>query len=354
MGSPSLDICTYNSIPEGSWIELSGGEGSGKTLLSFLMAADYRRKELKKPEEERRHILFVDCEHTLDKEWAMTSAHYDVDAPDIKTIYLAPTGQSAEQIFDMVRDFVTTGQIGLIIFDSLTAISPQQVNDESFEKKEMGGIAKPLGDFVKRCTGLFARYKTTFIGINGSIMNLSGYGNPETTGGGTYWRRACSLRLRVKKGAYIDEDGNELKSTAENPAGVIIETALLKAKFCRSDRRLGRCHLYFRKGIDLLQDTIEVAINLGLIDDSVQGTYRLVDPITGEILKDEEGNDLKIRGRKNIRPYFEAHPDLWKNLYDKVYEQISETSNENIKSFEELLNINVQEAFAVNFEEEER
>ncbi len=354
LGSPSLDICTYNSIPEGSWIELSGGEGSGKTLLSFLMAADYSKKEKEKPEEERRHILFVDCEHTFDKEWAMISAHYDVDAQDIQTIYLAPTGQSAEQIFDMVRDFVTSGQIGLVIFDSLTAIAPQLTNEESFEKKDMGGIAKPLADFVKRCTGLFSRYKTTFIGINGSIMNIGGYGNPETTGGGTYWRRACSLRLRVRKGAYLDEDGNELKSTAENPAGVIIETALLKAKFCRSDRRLGRCHLYFRRGVDLLQDTIEVAINLGLIDDSVQGSFKLIDPTTGEVLKDEEGNDLKIRGKKNLRPYFEGHPQLWKDLYDKVYEKISEKQDTDIKSFEELLNMNVQESFNVNFEEEER
>lgn len=353
LGSPSLDICTYNSIPEGSWIELSGGEGSGKTLLAFLMASDYSKKELKKPQDERRNILFVDCEHTLDKEWAMTSAHYDVDAQDIKTIYLAPTGQSAEQIFDMVRDLVTTGEIGLVIFDSLTAIAPQLTNDESFEKKDMGGISKPLGDFVKRCTGLFARYRTTFVGINGSIMNIGGYGNPETTGGGTHWRRACSLRLRVRKGKFLDEDGTELSSSAENPAGVVIETALLKSKFCRSDRRLGRCHLYFRQGIDLLQDTIEVAINLGLIDDSVQGSFKLIDPNTGEVLKDDSGNELKIRGRKNIRPYFEEHPQLWKDLYDKVYAMISEKQDTNIKSFEELLNVDVQKAFDVNFAEEE-
>ena len=126
-----------------------------------------------------------------------------MNAEDIKTIYLTPTGQSAEQIFDMVREFVQSGKIGLIIFDSLTAIAPQQTNEESFEKKDMGGLAKPLADFVKRCTGLFNKYKTTFIGINGNIMNISGYGNPETTAGGTYWKRACSLRLKVKKGTQL-------------------------------------------------------------------------------------------------------------------------------------------------------
>lgn len=308
IGSPSLDFCTYNSIPEGIFIEISGAEGSGKTLLSFLIASDYSKKELLKPEEERRHILFVDAEGTADPEWSYIATHYDMNAQDIKTIYLTPTGQSAEQIFDMVREFVQSGQIGLVIFDSLTAIAPQQTNEESFEKKDMGGLSKPLGDFVKRCTGLFNKYKTTFIGIMGNIQNISGYGNPETTPGGTYWRRACSLRLKAKRGTYFDEDGNDLKSSAENPAGHVIEVALLKSKFCRSDRKLGRTHLHYRKGIDILWDTIEVAINLGLIDDSVQGSFKLINPETGEILTDDEGNELKIRGKKNLKPYFEEHP----------------------------------------------
>ena len=88
------------------------------------MAADYSRKESKKPEEDRRHILFVDCEGTLDPEWCYTAAHYDVNSSVIKTYYLTPTGQSAEQIFDMIREFVSSGQIGLVILDSLTAMAP--------------------------------------------------------------------------------------------------------------------------------------------------------------------------------------------------------------------------------------
>ena len=253
----------------------------------------------------------------------------------------------------MVREFVQSGQIGLVIFDSLTAIAPQLTNDESFEKKDMGGLAKPLADFVKRCTGLFNKYRTTFIGINGTIMNISGYGNPETTPGGTYWKRACSLRLKVKRGTYFDEEGNDLKSTAENPAGHVIETALLKSKFCRSDRKLGRCHLHYRKGVDLLWDTIEVATFFGLIDDSTQGTFKIVDPDTGELITDENGEVIKIRGKKNVKPYLEEHPKLWKAIYDKVYEKLSVKDDYSIKSFEELLNINMEEAFDVDFDKED-
>ena len=353
LGSPSADFMTYNSIPEGAWVEVSGPENSGKTLIAFLMAANFIRREKKKVEEERRHILFVDCEGTLDPEWCWISTHYDVNDKDVKTYYVTPLGQSAEQIFDMIREFVASGQIGVVILDSLTAMAPQQVQDESFEKKEMGGISKPLADFVKRCTGLFNKYRTTFIGINGSITNISGYGQVEQTGGGTYFKRACSLRIRTKKSTYFDDDWNELKSTAENPAGHVIELALLKSKFCRSDRRLSFIHLNYRKGVDILWDTIELAINIGLIDNSTQGSFKLIDPETGEILHNENGEELKIRGKKNLKPYFESHPEEWKKLYDKVYEKISIKDDVTIKSFEELLNIDVNEHFGVAPEDEE-
>lgn len=353
LGSPSADFMTYNAIPEGAWVEVSGPESSGKTLVAFLMAADFIRREKKKPEEERRHILFVDCEGTLDPEWCWTSAHYNVNDEDVRTYYVTPLGQSAEQIFDMIRSMVNSGQIGLVILDSLTAMAPQQVMDESFEKKEMGGISKPLADFVKRCTGLFNKYRTTFVGINGSIANMSGYGQAEVTGGGTYFKRACSLRIRTKKSTLFDDDWNELKSTAENPAGHIIELALLKSKFCRSDRRLSFIHLNYRKGVDILWDTVELAINVGLIDNSVQGTFKLIDPETGEVMHTDSGEEVKIRGKKNLKPYFESHPEMWKKLYDKVYEVISKKDDSTIKSFEELLNINVDERFGITEEDKE-
>lgn len=353
LGSPSADFMTYNAIPEGAWVEVSGPESSGKTLVAFLMAADFIRREKKKSEEERRHILFVDCEGTLDPEWCWTSAHYNVNDEDVRTYYVTPLGQSAEQIFDMIRSMVNSGQIGLVILDSLTAMAPQQVMDESFEKKEMGGISKPLADFVKRCTGLFNKYRTTFVGINGSIANMSGYGQAEVTGGGTYFKRACSLRIRTKKSTLFDDDWNELKSTAENPSGHIIELALLKSKFCRSDRRLSFIHLNYRKGVDILWDTVELAINVGLIDNSVQGTFKLIDPETGEVMHTDSGEEVKIRGKKNLKPYFESHPEMWKKLYDKVYEVISKKDDSTIKSFEELLNINVDERFGITEEDKE-
>lgn len=347
LGSPSLDMMTYNSIPEGIFIEIAGPESSGKTTLAFKIASDFIKKEKKKPEEERRHILFVDAEGTADPDWAKVSSGYDMNNEEVETLYETPLGASAEEILNDVITAVNTGKIGLVIFDSLVSIAPQQVSGASMEQKSMGGVAQVLSDFYKRYCGVFRRYRTTFIGINGMYSSIQSYGSPEQTAGGKTWRRACSLRLKTKKGKCYDENGKELNDTEAGAVGHIIEVALLKTKFCRWDRKLGRCHLNYTRGFDVLQDTIDVATYFKIIDNVSQGYYVVKDPDTGEQLSD------KIHGEANIKPFFEKNLDVWKRVYDKVYELLSKKDNPNDVSFEKMLNINVEELFGINFAQEE-
>lgn len=160
------------------------------------------------------------------------------------------------------------------------------------------------------------------------------------------------MRLMFKRGDFFDEDGNKLTKGAESPAGHLIEVAVLKTKVCKWDRKLGYMTLNYVRGVDIMQDTIEVATYLGLIDNSAQGIYRLMNPDTGEILIDDEGKELKIRGKKNLRPWFENHPEVFKSLYEKVYSRIKDKEDPYIKSLEEILNINVKEKFEIDFIEE--
>ena len=78
-----------------------------------------------------------------------------------------------------------------------------------------------------------------------------------------------------------------------------------------------------------------------MIDNSVQGSFKLIDADTGEILTDTDGNELKIRGKKNIKPFFKEHPEQFKKLFNKCYEIISRKKDPNIVAFEQLLNVDV-------------
>lgn len=353
LGSPGFDFCLYNSFPERKIVEFCGAEGSGKTTTAYLVAASYIRKELERNPENPRAIMFVDLECGADPLWSIKMG-YDMNNSPVKTIRFTGSDMAAEHIFDVIINAIKTGEVGLIILDSLNMLVPLQTFGESLEKKDMGGIAKPLGDFSRRVKGLLVKYNATLIGINQLRENIGGYGNPLTTSGGRGWKHACDVRMMFKKSAFIDEDGNELKSSAESPAGYIMEAAVLKTKVCKWDRKLGRMYINYDRGVDIMQDTIEVAIQFGFIDNSVQGTFKLIDPDTGELICDDEGKEIKIRGKRNIKPYFEERPELWRKLYDRVYDKLSQKEDPSIISFERMLNINIDEQFNINLEQENR
>lgn len=165
---------------------------------------------------------------------------------------------------------------------------------------------------------------------------------------GRSWKHACSMRLMFKRGEFFDEDGNTLTKSAESPAGHVIQVAVLKTKVCKWDRKLGSMTLNYVKGVDILQDTIIAAIHLGLIDNSVQGTYKVIDLNTGEIMLDEEGNEIKIRGKKNLNTYFKENPKQWKKLYDAVYEKLTKKDDPYVKGFEEMLGTTINEVFGMS------
>lgn len=124
IGSPSFDFCVYGGIPEGRIVEFSGAEGSGKTTTAFLTAASYQREEIKRHPDNPRAIILLDNEGTADPVWAKKLG-YNMDADaEVPTIIIRPEAQSAEEIFDMALDMLKTGEVGLLIFDSIATLVP--------------------------------------------------------------------------------------------------------------------------------------------------------------------------------------------------------------------------------------
>lgn len=350
LGSPALDFCIYGGIPEGRIVEFSGAEGSGKTTNAFLAAAAYQRAELERNPDCPRSIVLLDNEGTADPTWAKKLGYnMDEDAP-VPTIIIRPEAQSAEEIFDMALDMLKTGEVGLLIFDSIATLVPQQIADESMEKQQIGGIAKALTRFANTAVGLLRKHKATLIGINQVRDNMSGYGDPLLTPGGRAWKHQCSMRLMFKRSTFFDEERNDLTKSAQSPAGHVIEMYVLKTKTCKWDRKLGYLHLHYDKGVDVLWDTIDVATHFGYIDSPAQGTFQLIDIDTGEVMCDSEGKEIKIRGKKNLVSYFEENVDQWRRLYDLVYAKLKQKEDNNIVAFEKLLSIDIEERLGFNIE----
>lgn len=335
--SPRANYMLYGGIPRGRIVEFAGEENGGKTTTALDIVANAQKLfqeeweneiaeleaiDKKKKEQQSRldyikargpkQIVYADCENTLDEEWAQKLG-VDID----KLILLKPQSQTAEQIFEMLLQMIDTDEVGLVVIDSLGVMLSAQAYEKTMEEKTYGGIAAALTLFSKKAELLCTKYNCTLIGINQMREDInSPYGGMITTGG-KGWKHNCSVRLMFQKGAYIDERGNELRRSAQSPAGNLVMINIAKTKVCKPDRRVGFYTLKYDSGIDIIADTVDVALKYGIIQQA-GAWFSIIDIETGEIMEDDTGELIKLQGKPNVIEYLKENEYLFTEIYNKI------------------------------------
>ena len=304
--SPRLNYMLYGGLPMGRMIEFAGAERSGKTTTALDMVKQCQIKfeeEAKKNKTEKRRVCFVDAENTFDVDWA---TKLGVKVKDL--LLIKPQEQYAEQIFEIMRNVIETGEVGLIVLDSVAQLVSKSAFEEDIEKKQYGGIAMSLTKFCNIVVPLLGKYNCMCIMINQVREDLNNPYNEFITPGGRGFKHNCSVRLMFQQGNFIDVNNKELTRGAENPSGNLVKVKIEKSKVCRSDRRVGFYTLNYLNGIDYISDTIDVLIQLGAI--LQRGSYYdIINPETGEVLYEE-----KIQGKPNLIKIIKENKDLYKKL----------------------------------------
>lgn len=300
-----LNYMTYGGIPVGRIAEFYGADGSGKTTTAIDVAGNAQRMFPDKK------VLFVDIEHTFDSCWA---TKLGLNCDDI--IYLDPDSMGAEEVFNMMIELIDSGEISLCILDSIGAMVSMQANEKQIGERTYGGVSMALTEFSKKITPILSRTQTAFIGINQVRDDMNSMYGGTTTTGGRAWRHSCSTRLEFRKGNYIDDKDNKLSRACENPAGNIVNVALVKSKVCRPDRKVGFYTLKYLEGIDYVSDAVDVAIKMGLV---AQGGawFSLVDIETGEILNKFQGKSKLVEHLKENDNYTDFYSKLEKLLNEE-------------------------------------
>ena len=298
--SPRLNYMCFGGLPVGRIYEFAGPEGSGKTST----AMDIIKNAQKKYKGTGKRILFIDEEGTFDYVWANKIG---VDTEDL--LIITPETMVAEEVFNIMREFIATGEICLAVLDSVATLVPKQLYGEDMEKKAYGGIAIALTRFCNEIKGLLLKYDCTLIMINQVRDDLNSMFGGTITPGGRAFKHACSGRFEFRKGKFIDDQGKELTSNAENPAGNIVHVVIKKTKVFEPTRRVGYYTIKYLTGPDFTSDYIDVGIQVGVINQ--RGAYfDIVDIETGEVL-----NKDKIQGKSKLKEELENHPD-WIKLID--------------------------------------
>lgn len=308
LSSPRMNYCLFGGLPVGKLIEFYGEEHGGKTTTTLDVVKNFQI--LEKEKGTNRKVLYVDCENTLDVEWAKKLG------VDVDNLYIVqPEAQSAEKLFQLILDSICTGEIGLAVADSLGVMVSQSAMEKTVEEKTYAGISTALTAFTDKALGVCQKYKCTFIGINQLRDDLKNPFGGTKTPGGRAWKHGCSVRIEFTHGKFFDYDGKDLTRNAENPAGNYVMFSMTKNKTCPPTRRTGFYTLRYDTGIDYVGDLIEVAIKYGYVEKS-GAWFSVVDKSTGEIIAN------KIQGQNTLKKKLVEEPELFDRLSELVNTEI--------------------------------
>ena len=308
--SPRLNYMTYGGLPLGRIIEFAGEESGGKTTTALDIVANAQKLIPDK------RVAYIDIERTFDAEWA-TKLGVDVSS----LILVSPEEQTAEQVFEIAKAIVETGEISVCVLDSLAAMVSAQAYSKTIEDRTYGGISMALTLFSKEMIPICARTGCMLIGINQVRDDMNSMYGGTTTTGGRAWRHNCTTRMTFAKSDYIDDKGNSLSRSCENPAGHFVKVALVKSKVCKLDRKIGFYTLKYLDGIDAVSDVIDIAIKEGLIL-AAGAWYSIVDTETGELYQ-HEGKDLKFQGKPKLKEFLLANTDWLDEIKEQIFLKIS-------------------------------
>lgn len=278
-GAMSLDrILGIGGLPRGRVVEIYGPESSGKSTLALSVVAQAQKLGLR--------CAYIDAEHALDPVY-MQALGVDLDE------LLLAQPDYGEQGLEIVDKLIRTGEIGVIVVDSVASLIPKAELEGEMESAQMGLQARMMAKAMRKLVGLANQHKTLIIFIN-QLRSKIGimFGNPETTPGGMALKYACSVRIDIRK-------KEDIKDKAGNAVGIVSKVKIIKNKMA-PPMKITEFSIIYGTGIDQYGCVLDVAIADGLFTQKGAWIYY--------------GGELFAQGRENALTQLRDNDELFEEV----------------------------------------
>lgn len=290
-GSLMLDLALgIGGLPRGRIIEIYGTESSGKTTICLQAVAEAQKAG--------GTAAFIDVEHALDPVYAKKLG-VDIDN------MLVSQPDTGEQALEIIETLVRSGAIDIVVLDSVAAMTTRAEIDGDMGDAHVGVQARLMSQALRKLTSVVSKSNCVAIFIN-QIREKIGvmYGNPETTPGGRALKFYSSVRIEVRRGEPIKENGEII--------GNRTKCKVVKNKVA-PPFKVAEFDMLFGEGVSKLGEIIDTAVEFDIIKKS--GSWFSYD-------------NMKIgQGREKVKVYLKENPQVCDEIEKKIREEFEKNTS---------------------------
>lgn len=274
-----VDEILGGGFRKGRMAMVVGHESTGKTLFTQWV--------IKAFQEQGEVCGFIDPEKTYESHW------FTVTGVNVADLIVAQPG-STEQAFDLAITWATNG-MGLIVMDSLAALTPKARMESDLSAQEFMGlgprkISEGLNKFTNENTEallLCTNQLRTKLGIV--------YGSPDLIPGGRAQMFYASYIIQVKRKGWITEG-------EKKRVGYHMQLVTIKNKLAMPYQET-MIPFMFTGVVDTVGGALDLAMDLGLI--TGKGGYYV-------------WNDVRYHGKRKLAEVFQTQPEELGKLQEMI------------------------------------
>ncbi|MDY6068119.1 MAG: recombinase RecA [Opitutales bacterium] len=286
-GSIAIDLALgVRGLPRGRICEIYGPESSGKTTLCLSVIAQAQKMG--------GNAVFIDVEHALDPRYAK------VVGVDLNNLMVSQP-ECGEDALNIAETLIRSGEIDVIVIDSVAALVSKQELDGQFGDSTVGLQARMMSQAMRRLTAAISKTKCVCIFTN-QIREKIGvmFGSPETTPGGRALKFFASVRMDIRRIGQIKDPSGKVIG---NRTKVKVVKNKVAAPFteCEFD-------IMYNEGISQTGSLIDLGIEHKILEK--KGAWI---SLNGELIG---------QGREAAKAYLAQTPEVAESIKNQILEKV--------------------------------